>query len=134
MGDDATNALVQEIIEKDIFVLLKAENLPQEKKDELSRKMNEEISLRVALRVDQMLVDNSDKERFKSLVEADDQEGTLKFFEEKGILFEKLMLETAYEYKAELVTYVVHLQATAQVSAGLTRQANANNTTTTKQE
>ncbi|MFA6963596.1 MAG: hypothetical protein WC227_02680 [Patescibacteria group bacterium] len=121
MVNIAEDQQVKDIIEKDIFVLLKAENLSDEQKAILMAKLTDEANLRILIHVDEMLADSA-KTEFKRIVSEGDSEMLSAFFVANNIDIAMIFADIALQLKAEVVAYNNYLTTSAKVLATSAKQ------------
>jgi len=92
----------EDILNKDILELMGAQNLPQEKKQEIYQKMIETIQNRVIAKILDQLSEQ-DAEEWKKLLDSGDKQKAEEFLKTKQIDVAKLMLEESIIYKTEMV-------------------------------
>jgi hypothetical protein len=101
----------EDMLRKDILELLGQDDLPEEEKNELYKKMLDTIQNRALMNVLDLLPDEK-RDEFNERLDNQNPAEINQFLEESGIDMEKIMLEESIIYKAELV----ELQKSAQKS------------------
>jgi hypothetical protein len=99
---NVVNEIYDEILEKDILDLMGVGDLPENEKEEIYKKMLDTIMNRVILRLDSQVSDE-EVAKLKTIMEAKDNAGFFKFFEDKGIDIKSIFAEEAGIYKVEMV-------------------------------
>lgn len=99
----------QDILDKDILELMGAENLPEEKKQQLYATMLDTIQNRVIARVADQLPEQ-DLAKWQQLAETGDDREIDQFLKDRGLDVAQLMLQEALIYKTELVELAKPIQ------------------------
>lgn len=108
-----TEVSAKDIVEKDLFELLKLQDLPEEEKDKFRTEAMEIVRDRVLLRIQDGLSEE-DRATFNTLLEGTpDDEKIQGFLKERAIDLNQLMLEETILYKTELVNGVGPMAAGA---------------------
>lgn len=95
----------KQIIEEDILKLLGLDDASDEKKDELYQKMLSTIQNRVVARLLDEL-DEESREKFKKLLDKNDEKEIKTFLQTKDIDMNELMAQETLIYKTEIVVLV----------------------------
>ena len=102
----ATNLIsdqeLKDLLEKDILELIGAQNLPQEKKEELYKTMADTVQNRTIARLHDQLSEEDSKE-FDRLIDAGDNQKVTEFLENKNIDITSLLIQEATIFKTEMV-------------------------------
>ena len=98
----ASEVSVDDIISKDIFELMGAKDMPEERKRNLYTKILATIQNRVIARIADSLNDK-DTEEWTKVKETGDRQKMNEFMTSKGIDINKLLMQEALIYKLELV-------------------------------
>ncbi len=93
---------LRDLLEKDILELIGAQNLPQEKKEELYKTMADTVQNRTIARLHDQLSEEDSKE-FDRLIDEGDNQKVTQFLESKGIDITSLLVEEATIFKTEMV-------------------------------
>lgn len=101
---------VKDIIDKDIFELLAAKDMAQEKKQELYQKMAETVQNRVIARIDDALSE-PDRQEWLKILDEQNKEKAEAFLRERNLDAPKMLIEEALIYKMELVNLSKSAQA-----------------------
>lgn len=96
-------ALAKDILEQDIFEVLKLTHLTKEQKAELFDKAQETIMYRVMSRLGDQLPDH-DLEKLKVLLEKHDQAAVDQFFDSRDIDIDQVTAQEALAYKVEMAS------------------------------
>ena len=123
MTANIVDSRVKDIIEKDIFVLLKAENLPEEQKAALLAKMTDEVNLRILIKVDELLTEKA-KDKLRKILDEGESEDLSAFFVENNIEIDRLFAEIALQLKAEVVEYNHYLATSADILSSSAKQVS----------
>ena len=91
-----------DLIEKDIFELLGIGYISDEKKEELMGKIIEGVESRVVLRIDDSL-EESDKTKFKAILDSGTDEEINQFLESKDISVGRFAAEEAMYLKSQII-------------------------------
>ena len=121
MVNIADDQQAKDIIEKDIFVLLKAEKLSDEQKAAILQKLLDEANLRILIKIDEILSESA-KAEFKKILSEGDSAKLSAFFVANKIDIAKTFAEIALQLKAEVVAYNNYLSTSAQVLGTASRQ------------
>lgn len=106
MGKSQNNDLsTEEYLNKDIFELLGAKNIPNENKDKITNKMLETIQQRVIGRVLDQLSDQ-DYDELKEILKSKDENRFDQFYKKTGISLVEIFSEEALLYKIEIVNLI----------------------------
>lgn len=101
VSTDTADPSFDDILNKDILELMGAQDLPDEKKQELYQKMLDTIQNRVIADIADQLKDE-EMDAFKQIVDTGDRQKMSDFLKEKDIDLAKLMLQEALVYKTEM--------------------------------
>ncbi len=91
----------QDILNQDILKLMGAENLPQEKKQEIYQKMIQTVQNRTIAKVLDQLSEQ-DAEEWKKILDTGDKAKAEEFLKARQIDVAKIMLEESIIYKTEM--------------------------------
>lgn len=89
-------------LNKDIFELMDAKDVPKEKQDEILNKMLETVQERVIIRVLDQLSDQ-DYENLKEILKSKDEKRFDQFYNSTGINIVEIYAEESLLYKIEIV-------------------------------
>lgn len=92
-------------IDKDIFELIDAKDMPEKQRVDLLNKMMETIERRVITEVALLVPEDKTDEMIK-IVEAKDKDKYLQFMKDNNIDLEKIYAEQALIYKVEMVDLI----------------------------
>ena len=96
------DAIISDILNKDIIALLGLENLPVEQQEEYRQKALQTVNDRAFVRITDILDGKGLLEAFEA--EDRDEVGTTAWLAEHGIDLEQMMVEEALLYKAQMKT------------------------------
>lgn len=95
------NQVQSELLNQDIFKVLKLENLTEDKKEEMKKKMSDTIFARIIARIMDKL-SKEDQQKFQQLIDAGNNEETTKFLDEK-VKLQDIVIQEVLLYKAEMI-------------------------------
>jgi len=98
-----TDEEIQNILDKDLLELMGAKDMPEEKKQELYRKMAETVQDRVIARIDDKLSEQ-EREEWLKLIDENDKNKMEEFLKSKDIDVAKMLVEEAIIYKTEMMS------------------------------
>ena len=104
-----SDSAVNDILEKDIIVLLGLEKLPKEKQDEYRQKAIETILDRVFVRITNTLDEMGKLADYEKVV--NDEERAMIFLADNGLDLEQILIEETMYYKTQMKTVVDLLDA-----------------------
>lgn len=93
---------LKDLLEKDILELIGAQNLPQEKKEELYKTMADTVQNRTIARIYDELSEADTKE-LDALLDQNAQEKVAEFLKGKNIDLTGLLMQEAMIYKSEMM-------------------------------
>lgn len=99
---DINDVEFEDIINKDVLVLMGAESMPENVKTEIYNKMLRTIQNRTIARVTDILSDNG-LEDWLQVAETEDPVKIEEFLQSKKIDMNQLMLQESIKYKAQMV-------------------------------
>lgn len=106
MSDDQNNDLTtMDYLSKDIFELMNAKDIPEEKRIEILNKMLETVQQRVIVRVLDQLSDQ-DYEELKEILVSKDEKRFDDFYDKTGIKLVEIYAEESLLYKIEIVNLI----------------------------
>lgn len=107
------NDKYQDIVTNDIFSLMGFQDLDQEKKDELAKKMIETINARVINRLDNMLKENEMK-KFLDFMDKENIDEANQFLSDKNINMDELIAEETLAYKLQMTKQAEFMKKTSK--------------------
>lgn len=108
-NDQKDDLATLDYLNKDIFELIDAKDIPQEKQDEILNKMLETIQQRVIVRVLDQLSDQ-DYEKLKEILKSKDEKRFDEFYNKTGLSLVEIYSEESLLYKIEIVNLIKESQ------------------------
>lgn len=102
-SDQILGMNIDDFLDADILNLLGADNMPPEEKDKIYKKMVDTITNRVILKIDDLLKTDENRNKFKKLLDANDNDKISQFLTSCNIDVKQLIVQETLIYKTELV-------------------------------
>lgn len=106
-----------DIVQKDILELLELQNIPDDQKQAIYKKLYEIVENRTILRMDHLLSE-PDVDAWKKLLEQGDRAAADAFLKEKNIDVQRILIEETAMLKAQLVFMLESSQTSASTVPG----------------